>query len=267
MGFDLKGLGGKALDGLKKGVEKGIAETKKQIKITHLKNQIQSQKLLLVRRFNNNLVSAFCREQGISFEKSVTYTRKDGSFYTKKEKKTSEELVHDAIRKPYLTLFAFAERYRISGYYEIKNKITELEREIRAIEGKIIEEPTPTSLYDRIVEELQKFKPVKQYNYESEYEAALSTYLQNIFPGSMTIQPQRGVSRPDIAIEDIAIEIKGPTFNADLTSLEHKASGYTSDFHGGLIIILFDLQAKDFFFQKWKNDFQRHFPNVKIIEK
>jgi hypothetical protein len=54
---------------------------------------------------------------------------------------------------------------------------------------------------------IKTFKPMRQYKEEKLYQAELVGYLNHNYPG-IKIEETRDYSRPDIIIDDIAIEIK-----------------------------------------------------------
>ncbi|MDG6219260.1 MAG: hypothetical protein QCI00_07450, partial [Candidatus Thermoplasmatota archaeon] len=80
-------------------------------------------------------------------------------------------------------------------------------------------------------------------------------------------EKQIGSSRPDIIIDKIAIEIKGPTLRRDLDSIANKCLRYNQHFEGPLIVVLFDIIVSDSYYQEWETGIKKTFPNVIIIKK
>lgn len=122
------------------------------------------------------------------------------------------------------------------------------------------------SLFYRVSKEIEEFTPAKkELRYEYSYQLNLHGWLKRTFP-SAVIEKQRGASRPDIVIKNIAIEIKGPTGRADLETIASKAMRY-SHYYEGLIVVLFELNVNPQYYQEWLEGLKKHFPNVKVIEK
>ena len=103
---------------------------------------------------------------------------------------------------------------------------------------------------------------------EAGKEGALNTarYLKEKFPKT-SIEEQRGSSRPDIVIEGIAIEVKGPTFESDLKTISDKCMRYRQSFSQGMIIVLFNVHVNQYHFNEWYNGMKNTFPDVKVIKK
>ena len=101
------------------------------------------------------------------------------------------------------------------------------------------------NLFDKVVAEIEKLKlPKRQLKREESYHLSLYVWLKKSFP-SAKIEEQRGGARPDISIDDIAIEVKGPTENPDLNSIANKCLIYPQYFPDGLILVLFDVNVVD----------------------
>jgi hypothetical protein len=83
----------------------------------------------------------------------------------------------------------------------------------------------------------------------------------------LRVECQIGSARPDIVIEDIAIEIKGPTTEEGLRSIADKCLRYHHHFKK-MIVVLFDIQTKTSrFFNEWEEGLKKHFPDVIVIKK
>jgi len=120
-------------------------------------------------------------------------------------------------------------------------------------------------LVNRVIEAIKRFKPFRKYNYEDIYQIDLARYLKFYFP-STKIEIQRGSSRPDIIIGNIAIEVKGPTTSDDLKTISDKCVRYHQYFNK-LIIVMFDMNVSSRFYNDLKNGLKKHFPKVILIKK
>ncbi|MEM7821437.1 MAG: FeoB-associated Cys-rich membrane protein [Candidatus Aenigmatarchaeota archaeon] len=122
------------------------------------------------------------------------------------------------------------------------------------------------SLFYRVVKEIEEFTPAKEeLRHEYNYQLNLHGWLKRTFP-SAVIEKQKGSSRPDIVVDTIAIEIKGPTGRAELETIASKAMRY-SHYYEGLIVVLFELKVSPQYYQEWLEGLKRHFPNVRVIVK
>lgn len=127
------------------------------------------------------------------------------------------------------------------------------------------EEKIMASLLYNVVESIKKFKPSRKYRNEFGYHTELQGWLKANFP-STKVEIQTGASRPDIVIDDIAIEVKGPTDNQALNSLTTKCLKY-SKYYKNIICVLFEPSFSNRNFQEIQEGLKRSFPNVKIIIK
>jgi len=120
-------------------------------------------------------------------------------------------------------------------------------------------------LINQVVETIKGFKPARKYKNEFPYQVELAGYLKSKFP-HVNIEQQRGSSRPDIVIGNIAIEVKGPTRNQDLKTIADKCMRYYQHF-GELIIVLFEIDVYEPRYEEWEKGMKNTFPNVRIIRK
>ena len=67
-------------------------------------------------------------------------------------------------------------------------------------------------------------------------------------------------------VEDIAIEIKGPTRHKELDTIASKCARYNQHFKE-IIIVLFEVEVMDRYYNEWKKSIEDTFPQVKIIRK
>jgi hypothetical protein len=122
-------------------------------------------------------------------------------------------------------------------------------------------------LFLSVVNEIYSFKPLlPDYENELPYHIDLVRWLQIKFP-ILQVELQRSSSRPDIVIEDIAIEIKGPTYEEGLQSIADKCLRYHHHFKQ-MIVVLFDIRTKtNRFYSEWEDGLKKHFPDVMVIKK
>lgn len=116
-----------------------------------------------------------------------------------------------------------------------------------------------------VVDEIENFQPARKYGNEFSYQVELTGYLKSKFKG-VDIEKQKGSSRPDIIIEDIAIEIKGPTRSKDLVTIFDKCGRYYQHF-AELIIVLFETDVYGPRYDEWLKAIKNTFPRVKVIRK
>lgn len=127
------------------------------------------------------------------------------------------------------------------------------------------EEKLKESLLNRVHESINDFKPSRKYKNEFGYHTELQGWLKAHFP-SAKVEIQTGASRPDIIIDHIAIEVKGPTDSQALNTLTTKCLKY-SKYYTNIICVLFEPSFTDKNFKEIKEGIDRTFPNVSIIVK
>ncbi len=121
-------------------------------------------------------------------------------------------------------------------------------------------------LMDEVINVIRAFKPFKRYNSEYPYQIELGQFLKQKFP--MTdIEKQKGSSRPDIIVGDVAIEVKGPTYKEGLDSILSKCVRYPNHYKGGLIVVLFTPRVTYRYYNDWLAGMKRTFPEVVVIKK
>ena len=137
--------------------------------------------------------------------------------------------------------------------------------EVNSLREKDEEERFKETLYQRVIEAIRKFEPSRVYHNEFGYHTELQGALKTQFPNAR-VEMQTGASRPDIVIEDIAIEVKGPTDNNALNTLTTKCLKY-SQYYKKLIIVLFEPQFSEQNMGEIASGIKQYFPNVEIIRK
>lgn len=119
-------------------------------------------------------------------------------------------------------------------FYKIKKKKIIIEEKKEKFPQLILE----------IEEKIRWFKPLRSYNHEEPYQIELAWYLKNNYP-NLDIEKYIDYSRPDIIIDNIAIEIKWPTNMQALKTIPDKINSYLPkrDF---LFIVLFNINIIDY---------------------
>ncbi|GEM_PF-2121273 len=141
-------------------------------------------------------------------------------------------------------------------YYQVKQEKKEILRDGDTVKG----------FYEQVVNEIKSFYPSGRHNYELPYQMELVGYLKAKFLGAGIEQP-RGSSRPDITINGIGIEVKGPTRVEEIKTIMEKCARYCPSHPKGVIVVLFDNQVPSFRYQEWLKDFKNRFPEVIVISK
>ena len=117
----------------------------------------------------------------------------------------------------------------------------------------------------QVIESIEQFEPSRIYHNEFGYHVELQGWLKKEFPNT-SFEKTTGASRPDIVIDDIAIEVKGPTYTKDLKTLSDKCVRY-SNYYNNLILVLFEPSFSEELFLEMATGIERVFPHVKIIRK
>ncbi|HUU63056.1 MAG TPA: hypothetical protein VMX96_03945 [Dehalococcoidia bacterium] len=127
------------------------------------------------------------------------------------------------------------------------------------------DEAKAEELINRITGAIERFPPARKYRDEFPYQTDLHGWLIAQFP-STKIEIQRGSSRPDIIVDNIAIEVKGPTRTSDLVTIADKCIRYGQHFDGP-IIVLFELDVSEKRYYEWKKGLENTYPNARVIRK
>ena len=126
-------------------------------------------------------------------------------------------------------------------------------------------------LVNLIQQAILEFKPYRKYFQEILYQDTLASHLRTKFTDrEVEIEKQKGSSRPDIVVDGVAIEIKGPTNKSGLISVADKCMRYKIHYPKGLIIVLFDVDVNDvndYYYKEWLEGFKRTHPGVIVIRK
>jgi len=124
------------------------------------------------------------------------------------------------------------------------------------------EEP---SVLDQIIRAIESFVPSTVWNNEEGYHAELFSVLKQSFP-EVSVDPQKDSSRPDLLIQEIGIEIRGPTDAAELKSLPDECLRYSPHYQN-LIFVLFKPEFTELLYKEITDGITRTYPNVRIVRK
>lgn len=124
-------------------------------------------------------------------------------------------------------------------FYYMKNKRKKEQEKINNM---------PQLLLD-LDRKIREFKPLRYYNEEKMYQVELAWFLKSNYP-DLDIEVAKDYSRPDIVLDNIAIEIKWPTNMQWLKSLPDKINSYIPKWDY-LFIVLFNIKIVE---DKIEND-------------
>jgi hypothetical protein len=230
--------------------------------------KIMQWKSRILRTFYEGTIKQLCHERGIpTMEKRwTTAVSRKGTRYDRQYNYyfTYEELVAKLMKYVNLqTIIDFAKKKSIPV------REVELEVDQYYTQKKHAKEPVVSQINDdvikKIIDRIDQFKPLLPfYPNELSYQLDLGRYLLQYFPNAK-LEEQRSSTRPDITIENIAIEIKGPTYEDGLRTIADKCLRYPLYFEKGLIIILFDVKVTSRYIEDWKKGLQNKFPHVVVI--
>lgn len=138
-------------------------------------------------------------------------------------------------------------------------------KNIRSNEVNLISED---QMFSDLILEIKEFQPLKRYSSELPYQTELAWYLKRNFKW-LAIEVTRNDTRPDIVVEDIAIEIKWPTTSKDLHTIADKIIRYLKHYDK-LIVVLFSLEVNEKEYREWKGNVLEAFAHsserLEIIE-
>jgi hypothetical protein len=96
----------------------------------------------------------------------------------------------------------------------------------------------------RLVDAIKSLNYIPTFREERPYHSMIYGYL--IGKGfEVKWEVGTGASRPDLVVEGIAIEVKGPTDSMAMQTLSHKIMKYSNHYHY-LIIVLFDCMCSKY---------------------
>lgn len=118
-------------------------------------------------------------------------------------------------------------------------------------------------LVNRLTSHIVEFTPSWNNTYEQDYHRELQGYIKAVFPDAR-VEVQTGSSRPDIVVQNIAIEVKGPTYSKDLQTIADKLMRY-SQHYDTVIVVLFNVQVNERRYSEWELGIRNTFGDVRII--
>lgn len=118
----------------------------------------------------------------------------------------------------------------------------------------------PTLIKD-LDNKISSYKPLRYHSKEEPYQMELAWFLRNHFE-TLDIEVFKNDSRPDIVIDEIAIEIKWPTNKWELRTIPDKIIRYLKE-RDYLFIVLFKVEVDENYYKEWKEDIYNTFENKK----
>lgn len=265
--------------------------------------QIQEITTEYLRRFNFGQIVALGRICRLSDMKDETRLNSRGRPYTKRVRREFNDYVKQIPdRSDIFTILDFGGKLGVPETYEFRQMIEKIKEDVEIIDRKIVEEfresyarinnkEFPLSRIDgyeeredleegkkepngykdprieMLIEKINEFHPPKlNQHIEVNYQLMLYGFLQASFP-EITMEEQRGSSRPDLNLKNIGIEIKGPTYDQGLQTIADKLLRYPHLFKDGIIVVLYDVQVHPRRYDEWLNGVKMKHPDAIIIRK
>ncbi len=253
-----------------KGIVKG---TKKLIDSSRRSMQVRQWKEQILRRMNKAELDRLCREKRISTsaKRSSLKQGSKGDLYWKESTHTYtyDELVGRIRNRVRLDdLISFAKRSHIN----IRDILGEIDQKKAEWRVKELDEEMHEGGIE-FLKELEKaiyeFKPLRRF-YEKEilYQDTLASWLRSQFADyEVEVEVASGSTRPDIVVNGVAIEIKGPTFDTDLETISDKCMRYMQYFPNGMICVLFSVHVSQQRYTDWLRGMKDKYPEVVVIRK
>lgn len=234
----------------------------------NLKKDLQYLKECILERLDTRQLKNCCRYYEIGEPDPTKYNWSTGNRNKIRLTKTHWiEHIQDNLLLDDIKDYAKKQRINISDIIREEEELA-LKR-AAAMRGEEIE-PAPTPGPDdpflqSIIASINEFQPARAYTEESHYQIELNGWLKSRFP-SAAIEIQTGYSRPDIVVDNVAIEIKGPTRTRDLNTIMDKCHRYLQN-HDHLIVVLFNVDVPSDRYADWLDGIETHYPDVLIIRK
>lgn len=227
---DVKDIGASAGKGIFKSAKSIVEKTQKSLRTDSRKSKI-------IDRIERRLVVKLALEKGLLSRRVSKKYQTDDDLRSTIHKKVSLE-----------DLIKFADSNRVP----IRDIKDEIAREIEKEEAKrIIEDESIDEEFKEVYNHIILFKPFSRYKREYMYQAELGQFLRGRFPDT-ELEVQREASRPDIVVNGIAVEVKGPTTERELQTIADKCLRYPSHFRKGLIIVLFSVSVTSTYYTDWE---------------
>jgi len=125
------------------------------------------------------------------------------------------------------------------------------------------EEAEARKIVNRLTGHIKAFRPLRDYASEWDYHRELQIHIKAVFSDAR-IEVQTGSSRPDIVVQNVAIEVKGPTYSKDLQTIADKLMRY-SQHYDTVIVVLFNVQVNERRYSEWERGIRNTFGDVRII--
>jgi len=162
------------------------------------------------------------------------------------------------------TIFVAIRSWVTSG--DLKEEVEEPNIDKWTWEPENMEGKLACDVWDLIL----NFRPKRSYDYEDGYHKELYAHLKKRFPQA-EMKPTRGASQIDIGIDNIGIEVKGPTRKGDLKDINDKVVRYTQ-YWSPMFVVLFNPKfgegLTEKYFREIKDGIQRrHNDEIGVITK
>ncbi len=249
------------------GTGKGIVKGVKKIADTSKKTmQIRKWKDEILRRMDMSQLKHLCFEKKISIKKQVL--EEDGKsidLFWKEYDCTKDELISRIKNKVSLDdIISYVKRSHIN----IRDILTDIdtkkaEWDVKELSEKIDE--IGSNLFLELEKAIREFRPLRNYDQEIFFQDSLASFLKSKFSDT-EIEVPRGSTRPDIVVEGIAIEVKGPTYDKDLQTIADKCLRYRQYFPKGMICVLFKVNVNQYRYEDWLRGMKQNYPDVLIIK-
>jgi hypothetical protein len=119
--------------------------------------------------------------------------------------------------------------------------------------------------FEQVCNAIKDYRPPRRTKIEKAYQYGLFEYLKPKFPSiKMEVPIRNGQGRIDLAIDYIGIEIKGPTTNAELSTLPVQCGNYSGDYKK-IIVVMFEPEFGKPNFDRIKHIISKSYPGL-IIE-
>jgi hypothetical protein len=189
-----------------------------------------------------------------------------GYWWVREDARATERLAREEeerVRKE--QEYADLQRQRgLEEYQTTEGKIVWVPQEqLEEVARKDREEAEARKIVNRLTGHIKAFRPLRDYANEWDYHRELQIHIKAVFSDAR-IEVQTGSSRPDIVVQNIAIEVKGPTYTRDLQTIADKLMRY-SQHYDTVIVVLFNVQVNERRYSEWERGIRNTFGDVRII--
>jgi hypothetical protein len=152
----------------------------------------------------------------------------------------------------------FEEEQKMKGLAKfvdrLKNEKWGTPQQVKTWEKEDKETELKESIYYRVIKSIEGFEPSRRYRNEFGYHTELQGWLKAQFP-SAKVEIQTGSSRPDIVIDNIALD-----------TLSSKCLKYLN-YYSHLVIVLFESNFSEGHYSEIVKGIENYSPNIRIIRK